>query len=274
MRTPVAPAGVEPGSVDVTAQVRLERSLIPRTDAYLGITEDIIEVVKGLGEDGDRQRRIEQLISGVSEPQDLPVILMSRRSVIRQPGRYELDDLRTREPEVGRVLAQVDAAFEPPARAEDDVVVIPDASRPTAAGTATAQAPTAMLTREREQALVVIPEGVYPLHDLAGNLAAAEREEDHLIEAIWDTAPVHSHASVLTDPWRVIVTCPRPEGTEAATHDVLFTGTGDPEPAVVYGTPVDAWDVEVEAAALQDMAPGPRRRGSSAARGCCSASRC
>jgi hypothetical protein len=113
-----------------------------------------------------------------------------------------------------------------------------------------------MLTREREQALVVIPEGVYPLHDLAGNLAAAEREEDHLIEAIWDTAPVHSHTSVLTDPWRVIVTCPRPEGTEAATHDVLFTGTGDPEPAVVYGTPVDAWDVEVEAAALQDMAPG------------------
>ncbi|HEU4354844.1 MAG TPA: hypothetical protein VFT27_04575 [Actinomycetota bacterium] len=248
--------GSEPGSVDVTAQVRLERSLTPRTDAYLGITEDVIEIVKGLGEDGDRQRRIEQLLSGVTEPQDLPVILMSRRSIIRQPGRYQLDDLRTREPEVERVLAQVDPAFAPAARTGEDVVVIPDATTPTATGTATAQAPAAMLTRERQQPLVVIPEGVYPLHELAGNLAAAEREEDHLIEAILDTTPVHAHTAEVAAPWRVIVTCPRPEGSPAETHDVLFTGTGDPEPAVVAGTPVDAWDAELEAAALLDMAPG------------------
>ena len=248
--------GSDPGSVDVTSQVRLERSLIPRTDAYLGTTEDLIEVVKGLGDDGDRQRRIEQLITGVSDPQDLPVILMSRRSIIRQPGRYELDDLRTREPEVERVLAQVDPAFEPAARARDDVVLIPEAGAPSATATATAQASTATITRERDQALVVIPEGVYPLHELAGNLAAAEREEDHLIEAIWDTTPIHSHVGAVTEPWRVIVTCPRAEGSPAATHDLLFTGTGDPEPAIVYGTAVDAWDAEVEAAALQDMTPG------------------
>lgn len=241
-------------TVDVTAQVRLERAMLPRLDAYLAITEDIIEVTKGLGDEPDRIRRVEQLISGVSGPQDLPVVLMSRRSIIRQPGRYELDDLRRREPEVERVVARVDPASELAASA-DDVVVLPEAPPPGPAGT-TGTRSTATLTRQ-QQALVVIPEGVFPLHDLAANLAMAERNDHDLIDAIRHTPPYAAHTPVVSDPWRVVVTCPRPEGSPAATHDMLFTGSGDPEPAVVYGTPVDAWDAEVEAAALLDMAPGP-----------------
>ncbi len=178
---PAHARGAEPGTVDVTAQVRLERALRPRPEAYLAIAEDVIEVAKNLGDQPDRRRRLEQLIAGVPEPQDLPVILMSRRSIIRQPGRYELDELRAREPAVERVVAMVDPASEPPAPGEDDVIVIRD--EPTSGPAGTGTAPTATITR-REQALVVIPEGVFPLHDLAVNLATAEKTERDLIEAV------------------------------------------------------------------------------------------
>jgi hypothetical protein len=95
---------------------------------------------------------------------------------------------------------------------------------------------------------------VFLLSDLAANLAIAERSEPALIDAIRST-PVSDRPAVQTDPWRVIVTCPRAEGTPPVTHDVVFTGTGDLETASAYGTPVGTWDAEVEAAALLDMAP-------------------
>jgi hypothetical protein len=245
--------GSGPDAVDVTAQVRLERNLLPRPPAYLAITEDVIDRTMRLGEGPDRRSAIEGLICGEPEPQDLPVVLMSRRSVDRQPGRYELDDLRVEEPEIERIVSHDGPTSVPVVAGGDDVIVIPDELDEVPAAT-TGRAPTAVLSRLRQRAPSVVPQGVFMLSDLAANLAIAERSEPALIDAIRST-PATDGRAVHTAPWRVIVTCPRAEGTPPLTHDAVFTGTGDLEAAIAYGTPVGTWDAEVEAAALLDMAP-------------------
>ncbi len=198
-------------AVDVTAQVRLERNLLPRPPAYLAITEDVIDRTMRLGEGPDRQSAIEGLICGEPEPQDLPVVLMSRRSVDRQPGRYELDDLRVEEPEIERIVSHDGPTSVPVVAGGDDVIVIPDELDEVPAAM-TGRAPTAVLSRLRQRAPSVVPQGVFMLSDLAANLAIAERSEPTLIDAIRST-PATDGRAVHTAPWRVIVTCPRAEGT-------------------------------------------------------------
>ncbi len=247
--------GSDPGAVDVTAQVRTERAMLPRPQAYLAIVEDVVDAVMRLGDVPDRRERIEHVLSGDAEPQDLPVVLMSRRSVERLPGRYELDGLRAEEAEVERIVTRVGPSSVPTVAAADDVVVIEDAPATGPGAVSGGTAPTATLTRQEQRAPIVVPQGVFPFGELAANLAIADATEAALIDAIRST-PVHDGRTGSADPWRVVITCPRPEGSPPAHHDVLFTGAGGREAAVAYGTPVDAWDAEVEAAALLDMAPG------------------
>lgn len=250
---PVHRLGSGPDTVDVTAQVRLERNLLPRPPAYLAITEDVIDMTMRLDDGPERRIALERLISGEAEPQDLPVALMSRRSVDRLPGRYELDGLRAEEPEVERIVSHEGPISVPVVAGGDDVVVIPDELDEVPAAM-TGGAPTAVLSRLRQRAPSVVPQGMFMLSDLAANLAIAERSEPALIDAIRST-PATDGGAVHTDPWRVVITCPRAEGTPPVTHDVVFTGPGELEAAVAYGTPVGTWDAEVETAALLDMAP-------------------
>ncbi len=58
-----------------------------------------------------------------------------------------------------------------------------------------------------------------------------------------------------TGPWRVVIECPTPVGEPPAQHRVVFTGTGDHEPAEVLGTPAVGWDLALEDAASVDLAP-------------------
>jgi hypothetical protein len=240
--------------VDVTSQVRTERAMLPSPSAYLVLTEDLVASVTRLGESpaGGTVEGVSRLISGVTEAQDLPVILMSQHSVTRAPGQYEIDDLARTEPAVARVTSRLESShvFAGPS---DDLMIMDDAESGTTTVVSSSQ-PTAVLTRPSQRTRVV-PQGVFGLGDLAARLAVADPTEDALIDAI-RSAPLYDMRAVAqVAPWRVVITCPRAEGTPPATHATLFTGTGAPEAAVAYGSPVDGWDTAVETSALTDMAP-------------------
>ncbi|MEP7059157.1 MAG: hypothetical protein ABI828_00375 [Actinomycetota bacterium] len=238
--------------VDVTAQVRTERAMLPSPSAYLAITEEVISAVKDLDTTGSRSADIARLLSAVTEPQDLPVVLMSQRSVSRVPGQYELDDLSTTEPAIGRVAARLESSqvFAGPA---DDLVILEDGEGEAPTMGAGSQ-PTAVLAR-RTRRTHVIPQGVFRLDDLSSSLAVADPTEAALVDAIRSTPLYDARAVVATAPWRVVITCPKAEGSPLAAHDTLFTGNGAPEAAVAYGTPVDGWDLSIERSVDADLAP-------------------
>ncbi len=241
--------------VDVTAQVRSERALLPRPSAYLAITEDVIAAVAAMGTASSSQRAtdVARILSGVAEPQDLPVVLMSQHSVTRAPGHYELDDLRGAEATIDRVAARVGSA-QVAAPTSDDLLIIEDdeAGPPTLVNAGST--PTAVLTRPSQRTRMV-PQGVFRLDELTSRLAIADNTEVSLIDAIRSTPLYDTRTLMSATPWRVVISCPKAEGSPATTHATLFTGTGAPEAAVAYGTPVDGWDMAVEASALMDMAP-------------------
>ncbi|MEA2522585.1 MAG: hypothetical protein QOI81_2231 [Actinomycetota bacterium] len=241
--------------VDVTAQVRTERAMLPSPSAYFALTEDIIASVAKLGQSpsGTTTEGVSRLLSGVTEPQDLPVILMSQHSVTRAPGQYEIDDLAATEPAVARVTSRLESShvFAGPS---DDLVIMDDAESGSTTVVGTPSQPTAVLTRPSQRTRVV-PQGVFELGDLAARLAVAEPTEDASIDAI-RSAPLYDvRAGADVTPWRVVITCPKAEGSPATAHATLFTGTGAPEAAVAYGTPADGWDLTLETSALSDMAP-------------------
>lgn len=239
--------------VDVTAPVRAERALFPRPSAYLAITEDVIAAVTALDEGSSRATGVARILSGVAEPQDLPVVLMSQHSVSRSPGHYELDDLRSSEAAIERLAARVGTSHVP-AAASDDLLIIEDdeAGPPTLVDAG--NKPTAVLTRPSQRTRM-IPQGVFRLNELASRLAIADDTEEAMVDAIRSTPVYDTRTAELTDPWRVVITCPKAEGSPGTTHHALFTGTGGPEAAIAYGTPVDGWDMAVETSALVDMAP-------------------
>jgi len=241
--------------VDVTAQVRSERALMPRPSAYLAITEEVISAVTALdpGSLNQRSADIARILSGVAAHQDLPVVLMSQHSVSRTPGHYELDDLRSAEAAIDRVVARVGTSHVAAAPGDDLLIIEDDEAGPPALVDAGSK-PTAVLTRPSQRTRA-IPQGVFGLDELASRLAIADGTDEALIDAIRSTPVYDTRAVVLADPWRVVITCPKAEGSSATTHETLFTGTGSPEAAIAYGTPVDGWDMAVETSALVDMAP-------------------
>ena len=94
-------------AVDVTAQVRLERELLPRPLGYLAWTERVVEDVIALDEGylDARQAAVTRILTGTDAPVDAPVILAAERAVTGHgPGLYELDDVRAGEPAIDRLF--------------------------------------------------------------------------------------------------------------------------------------------------------------------------
>jgi hypothetical protein len=251
--------------VDVTAQVRLERAFVPRSSGYLASTEDVLRKVAALDifDPTERPAAIRRLLTGTSTPIDAPVVLVSESRVRAMPGLYELDELRTREPALDRLVRRSgepnlaedsqeelvllgDSLGDSDFQSTDDPATIPLA--PSAAGLGV-QARPAQRSR-------VIPQGVFPLDELAWRLAAAPTDEASLADAI-RTTPAYGtmRSGEHRAPWRVVVECPVAAGDPPSVHEMVFTGTGDPEPATVLGVPAGGLDVVLERASETDLEP-------------------
>ena len=242
-----------PGPVDVTPQVRLERQFPPRALVCLAFTDEVLRRVRMLPEDDpvERTRSVLRVLTGDPNPHDGPVVLVADSRVARPPGMYQIDDLRTAEPVVGALLARyVDPAPEAE-RTTDEVVVLGEPAAYETYGTSTERVGTATPI---EQETRTLPQGVYSVIELAQRLAAARIDEEPLVEAIRRTAPYAAPMDVATGPWRVIVECPEAPADEIE-HLVLFTGTGEHEPPIVYGTLPNARDAMVEEDAATDLDP-------------------
>jgi hypothetical protein len=254
----------DPASVDVTAQVRLEREFLPRESTYLADARDVVRRVRDLGttDPNERIAAVRRILTGTAAPLDAPVVLIAGDRVDRVPGLYEMDELRRSERAVAVLLdryAQPNLARE----GSDDIVVIRD--EPPApigpSGTIVQPPPpptpeTVAIREELRTEATVLPQGVYPVLELSTRLADAEADEGAIVMAIHDTP---SFGSVVSNearaPWRVVVECPVPTGQTPASHLVVFTGTGEPEPAEVLGVPAVGGDLVLERVALQDAVP-------------------
>jgi hypothetical protein len=240
--------------VDVTPQVRLERMFPPRASVYLAATDEVLDRVLALPEVDpvERTRAALRILTGDPSPHDGPIVLVDGSRVQRPPGLYEIDDLRTAEPAVGELLS---ALADPPpsgSTSPHEVVVLGDADDYDTFGTSTERIGTTAPPDQRTRAL---PQGVFSVIELAQHLAIAPPREDDLVEATRRTALYAAPLDMRTEPWRVLVECPVPPADTAERHSVLFTGTGEPEPPVVYGVLPPTRDVFLEEAAAGDLNP-------------------
>jgi hypothetical protein len=247
-------------AVDVTAQVRLEREFLPRESAYLASTDDVIARVVAIRttDPVERLSSVRRVLTGTTAPIDVPVVLAAR-STDRVPGLYELDELRRSDASIaGLIERRVHAT-----PGVDDVVVLTDAPGSEGeSGTAGSASETMTATQlERLQRARVLPQGVFPVMELSARIADAQPSEQAIVEAIKATPAVGAPLDERTGPWRVVIECPTPVGDPPMQHRVVFTGTGDHEPAEVLGTPAVGWDLALEDAASADLAPPtPSRR--------------
>jgi hypothetical protein len=196
------------------------------------------------------------VLTGTTAPIDVPVVLAARSSD-RVPGLYEMDELRRSDPSIATLLdRRLDAS-----PGVDDVVVLSDATTP-AVGVATPPTETMTTTQlEQVQRARVLPQGIFPVMELSARIADARPDEGSIAEAIKATPTMSTPLDERTGPWRVVIECPTTVGEPPTQHRVVFTGTGDHEPAEVLGTPAVGWDVALEDAATVDLAPPtPSRR--------------
>ena len=239
-------------TVDVTAQVRLEREFLPRESAYLASTDDVIARVAALRttDTVDRLAQVRRILTGTTAPIDAPVVLAAR-STDRVPGLYETDELRRSDRSVASLLdRRLDAT-----PGQDDVVVLTDDEPGPVVG-ATASPETMTTTQlEQVQRARVLPQGIFPVMELSARVADADPTEDAIVEAIKGTSSMGTPLDERTDPWRVVIECPSPVGDPPTQHRVVFTGTGVNEPAEVLGIPAVGWDLALEDAAGADLAP-------------------
>ncbi|HEX6844366.1 MAG TPA: hypothetical protein VF235_04540, partial [Actinomycetota bacterium] len=154
--------GDHAAGVDVTAQVRLERSLAPRSLVYLAHTETVLRHVSRLEPSlapRDRVAAVQRALTGDSWPVEAPVILVSATNTDRAPGLYELDELRRANTVVERIATRwVDGATLAPVR--DDVVIVEEGSAPTGAS---ATQLAGVSTDLRSRPTRVIPQGAFGL---------------------------------------------------------------------------------------------------------------
>jgi hypothetical protein len=242
-----------PGPVDVTPQVRLERQFPPRALVCLALTDDVLHSVRSLRDEDpvERTRSVLRVLTGDPSPHDGPVVLVADGRVEREPGMYQIDDLRTAEPIVGELLARYVDPEPETARPTDEVVVLGEPAPYETYGTSTERVGTATPI---EQETRTLPQGVFSVIELAQRLAAASTDEASLVDAIRRTAPYAAPMDVAAGPWRVIVECPDVAADDIA-HLVLFTGTGEHEPPIVYGTLPSTRDAMVEEDAATDLDP-------------------
>ena len=264
--------GGEPAAIDLTAQVRLEREFLPRESAYLADSGDVIRRVNDLGEvDGAlRAAAVRRILTGTTSPLDAPVVLVAGDRIERVPGLYEMDELRRSERSVASLLdryAQTSLARE----GSEDLVVLRDQQPPlrpdgsivqSGPGPISPMVETVSIPEVRSDEAIVLPQGVYPVLELATRLAEADIETDSLVDVIHATP---SYGSLATEesrrPWRVIVECPVATGEPLTRHQMIFTGTGETEPVEVLGTPAVGNDVVLDTAASNEaVMPFPARR--------------
>jgi hypothetical protein len=250
-------------AVDVTAQVRLEREFLPRESSYLASTDEVIARVLALRTDDPLERvsQVRRILSGTTAPIDAPVVLAApsagrdtggRDTRDRVPGLYEMDELRRSDPSIATLLDRRRDA----GPGVDDVVVLTDAEPgPVVGETSTASETMTATQLDRVQQARMLPQGVFPVMELASRIADADRDEDAIIEAIRTAPAMGAPAAERTGPWRVVIECPTPLGDPPVQHRVVFTGLGDHEPAEVLGTPAVGWDLALEDAAIVDLAP-------------------
>ncbi len=250
-------------AVDVTAQVRLEREFLPRESSYLASTDEVIARVLALRTDDPLERvsQVRRILSGTTAPIDAPVVLAApsagrdtggRETRDRVPGLYEMDELRRSDPSIASLLDRRRDA----GPGVDDVVVLTDAEPgPVVGETSTASETMTATQLDRVQQARMLPQGVFPVMELASRIADADPDEDAIIEAIRTAPAMGASAAERTGPWRVVIECPTPLGDPPVQHRVVFTGLGDHEPAEVLGTPAVGWDLALEDAAIVDLAP-------------------
>jgi hypothetical protein len=255
-------------AIDVTPQVRVELGFMPRQSAYLASTSDVVRRALHAPTDDLVQRdgEMRRILTGTTAPLDAPVVLVSDLPEGRSPGLYELEDLRRSGGEISEViggsrtgssqmivLPDEGSSTEPATRAGTSVPAPPGSFAPTAEGerTIATQAPAGTVTKA-----VALPQGTYGVLELARNLADAPADEGAIVETLRATPPyeetLRDHVG---EPWRVVVECPEPEGDPPVHHRVVFAGSGDPEPLDVFGAPAAGWDVVLEEAAEEDLAP-------------------
>ncbi len=239
-------------AVDVTAQVRLEREFLPRESAYLASTDDVIARVAALRTQDpvDRLAQVRRILSGTTAPIDVPVVLAAR-STDRVPGLYEMDELRRSDSSVATLL---DRRLDASPGVDDVVVLTGDEPGPVVGATASPETMT-VTQLDQVQRARVLPQGIFPVMELSTRIADADPTEDALVEAIKATPSMGTPLDERTGPWRVVIECPTPLGDPPLQHRVVFTGTGDHEPADVLGTPAVGWDLALEDAASVDLAP-------------------
>jgi hypothetical protein len=245
--------------VDVTAQVRLERDLLPREPVFFAVTDDVIDRMVSLPHTDSTERTIyaTEILTGSTEPPEGSVVLMPAGVVDRPPGRYEMDDLRT-EPAVDGLLRSV---TESNARIEGtgEVVFLSEVDEGRHAPAATTgaagvsgvlqEAPASQRTRS-------VPMGVYRVSDLAHALGNAPADRASIVEAIRLTPmPRETRAVREIHPWRVVIQCPVPAGDPKTSHEIVFTGTEVPEPAQVFGVSLAGREALYEETAETELAP-------------------
>jgi hypothetical protein len=234
--------------VDVTAEVRLERDLMPRPLVYLATTESVIAGVSGLSPmDGDARRSaVVRILTGVDAPAAVPLVLASERGTLfHSPGLHELDDLRRTEPAIDRLVDERTGGV-------GDFLHVEELPPPPARTDAGTDLRTEDLTLER---VTAIPQGVFDIRDLTERLLVADPAPRSLADAIRHAPRVDGAATLQGEPWRVVVTCPVAEGSPPVHHDVVFTGLGPIEAGVVEGMRATGYDALVEEGARTDLAP-------------------
>ncbi len=209
--------------VDVSAQVRSELGFLPGLGAYHASTRDVVEQVVRL-ETRDRSRReaeIRRILTGTTAPVDGPVVLSAEGT----------DDA-------------------------SDVVVLPESPEAGRGGSTVTETRTSTTTGQR-----VVPQGTFHANELAARLTTAPNDPEALLEIIRRMRPYDEDIQdVPGQPWRVVVECPQAEGDPPTHHAVVFGGTGDALPLDVFGTPAAGWDLVLENAVAQDLAPPISRR--------------
>lgn len=246
---PAHARGGERRVVDVSDQVRLERELSPKGAVFLAYTERVVDQVPDVARGPDREDEIVRILTGTPAPGEAPVMLVSERSGIdRSAGLYETDELRRSEQLAQRLLHRF-ASPNLASPGSDDLVIVDEAEHGASEEERQRQA---LMTQTRSRA---VPQGVYPVRLLATRLAEAAVDAEAIEDTIRDTPSYGEVRSrEVREPWRVVVTCPEIDA-EGVAHRVTFSGTGEPEPAVAYGTPADGWDAVMEDAATTDLVP-------------------
>jgi uncharacterized lipoprotein YbaY len=240
----------EPRPVDVSDQVLIERELAPRGAVYLAYTEHVVRQVSETPLGPDRVEEITRVLTGTTSPGEAPVMLVSGRGGIdRAAGLYQADELRRAEPAAERLLHRF-ARPNVAAPTSDELVIVDDERD---AGTEEARRRQAVMTRARSTS---VPQGVFPVRLLAVRLADAPSDAVALEDAIRQTPSYGEVRSrEVREPWKVVITCPEFDEEIGIQHRTTFTGSGEPEPPVVYGTPADGWDAMLEDAAAEDLVP-------------------